>query len=241
MFTVERLGPQALGLLLDLQERIHAALPDGSVFQRSSADFLSYCLAEGGRCYAVRHRGETVAYRVVYFPRDREFNLAKDVPLPAEEYARVAHWDTIAVLPRWRGHRLSALMNARALSDLRETGIRHLFATSSPRNPHGVRSLIAAGFRPVRLVVKFGGNQRFLFYRPFPGGWEPAGDDAPDDAQDHTGGKLLPLSATGDLEAAFGSGWIGTDLHMGVANATNGTDGTAPRLRMRRRSLPFGT
>ncbi len=237
MFAVERLGPQALGLLLDLQERIHSGLPDPSVFQRSSAEFLSYCLADGGRCYAVRHRGDTVAYRIVYFPRDREFNLAKDVPLPPREYAHVAHWDTIAVLPEWRGHRLSALMNTRALTDLEETGIRHLFATSSPRNPHGVRSLIGAGFRPVRLVEKFGGNLRFLFYRPFPGGWDPAQDDAAHGTHDDTGAKLLALSATGDLRAAFASGWIGTGIHMGAATATNGG---APRLRMRRRPLPFG-
>jgi hypothetical protein len=48
---------------------------------------------------------------MVCFPRDRDFNLAKDTPLPPSECARVAHWDTIAVLPEWRDHGLARLMN----------------------------------------------------------------------------------------------------------------------------------
>src|SRR5436309_2157385 len=74
-FDVHRLGPEDLGLLLGLQERVHSALADPSVFQTSTPEFIAYCLADGGRCYGVVHGGETVAYRMVYFPRDRAFNL----------------------------------------------------------------------------------------------------------------------------------------------------------------------
>ncbi|GAA0343772.1 GNAT family N-acetyltransferase [Streptomyces blastmyceticus] len=223
-FDVRRLGPGDLGLLLDLQERVGSALPDPSVFQTSTPEFIAYCLADGGRCYGVVRDGETVAYRIVYFPRDREFNLAKDTALPPAEYHRVGHWDTVAVLPEWRGFGLARLMNTRALAELADADIRHLFATSSPANPHGVRTLLEAGFQPVALVRKFGGRLRFLLYRPSPARWPAAPGGLPE--------RTVACSATGELERAFQEGWTGTGIVLGEPGH--------PRLRMRRLPLPFG-
>lgn len=222
MFEVVRLTPADTGLILELQEKVCAGLADATVFQPSSPEFISYCLAAGGRCYGVRRGGETVAYRIVYFPQDREFNLARDSALPPGEYPLVAHWDTVAVLPAWRGHRLAALMNTTALADMAVTRYRHLFATSAPANPHGVRTLIAAGFRPVKVVRKFGGRLRFLLYRPNPGGWPPAG---PRQAR-----REIPLDATDELSHAFSSGWVGTAVE---------TAGPAGCLTLAREPVPF--
>ncbi|MEV4503372.1 GNAT family N-acetyltransferase [Streptomyces klenkii] len=224
-FDVRRLGPGDLGLLLGLQERVHSALADPSVFQTSTPEFIAYCLADGGRCYAVAHDGETVAYRMVYFPRDRAFNLAKDTALPPSEYHRVGHWDTVAVLPRWRGHGLARLMNTRALADLAGTDIRHLFATSAPSNPYAVRTLLEAGFQPIGLVRKFGGRLRFLLYRPGPAGPPATAGEPPE--------LTVACSATDALERAFRDGWTGTGIDIDGAGRA--------RLRMRRRPLPFST
>lgn len=231
MFELRRLEPEDLGLILELQERIRSGLADTSTFQTSTPEFISYCLADGGHCYGVSRGGETVAYRMVYFPRDRAFNLAKDTALPPAEYSRVAHWDTIAVLPQWRGFQLARLLNTRALADLVETDIRHLLATSSPANPHGVRSLLEAGFRPVRLVRKFGGRLRFLCYRPSPAGW-PAERPSESSAGRPGDGprRSVSLGATEELERAFQDGWTGTAIVI---------DDSGPRLALRHQPLPF--
>ncbi|MCX4539396.1 GNAT family N-acetyltransferase [Streptomyces sp. NBC_01565] len=225
-FDVQRLGPADLGLLLELQDRIRSTLPDPSVFQTSTPEFIAYCLADGGRCYRVVHEGESVAYRMVYFPRDRDFNLAKDTTLPPERYDAVGHWDTVAVLPGLRGHGLARLMNVRALADLADTGIRHLFSTSSPANPHGVRTLMEAGFRPVGLVEKFGGRLRFLLYRPYPQ-THPAEPDAPAPPAE----RVVAFSATDELARAFRDGWCGVGLRFDRPGGA--------RLRMLRLPLPF--
>jgi ribosomal protein S18 acetylase RimI-like enzyme len=223
MFDIQRLGPDDLGLILDLQTRVVSSLADKNLFQPSTPEFISYCLADGGRCYGVLHGSETVAYRMVYFPRDREFNLAKDSALPAAEHHHVGHWDTIAVLPQWRGNGLARILNARALADLAQTDIRHLFATSSPHNPHGVRTLLETGFRQVKLVRKFGGKLRFLFYRPHPEEWPPT----PDRAEE----RLVAPSAIDDLEQAFREGWTGVGITVDGPNTVH--------FRMTRQPLPF--
>lgn len=240
-FDVQRLGPADLALILDLQERIRSALPDPSVFQTSTPEFIAYCLAGGGRCYRVVHDGESVAYRMVYFPRDRAFNLAMDTTLPTAQYHAVGHWDTVAVMPEWRGHGLARLMNVRALGDLADTGIRHLFATSSPANPHGVRTLMETGFQPVGLVEKFGGRLRFLLYRPYPEPWAgppaggpgTAGSAEPSEPSEPAvpAERIVAFSATDELARAFRDGWSGSGLRF------DGSEGA--RLRMLRRPLPF--
>lgn len=225
-FEIQRLGPTDLGLLLDLQDQVHAAQPDPSTFQLSTPEFLEYCLAAGGRCYRAVHRGESVGYRIVYFPRDRPFNLAKDTTLPAAEYPTVAHCDTIGVLPAWRGHGLARRMNARALADLADTGTRHLFATSAPSNPHGVRALVEAGFRTIGLVEKFGGKLRFLLYRPYPSPWPPPTGPGPNESAE----RVVPLADTEALTYAHAAGWVGSDVRL---DAPGG-----PALRMLRCPLP---
>jgi GNAT superfamily N-acetyltransferase len=243
-FDVQRLGPADLGMILDLQDRIRSALPDPSVFQTSTPEFIAYCLADGGRCYRVVYEGEPVAYRMVYFPRDRAFNLAKDTTLPASRYEAVAHWDTVAVLPAWRGHGLARLMNARALRELTDTGIRHVFSTSSPANPHGVRTLMEAGFQPVGLVEKFGGKLRFLLYRPYPQPWPdpPAAPPGPGPGPAHAGPeeRLIAFSAADELAQAFRDGWSSAGLRFDEPADLGGPVRRGPaRLRMVRRPLPF--
>ena len=128
----------------------------------------------------------------------------------------------MAVLPRWRGFSLSRALNQQALSALRETDIRHLFATSSPRNPYGLRQLMAVGFRSVRLGVKFGGKMRVLSYRPFPEDMAPAAADL--------GERSIPLTATTNLDVAFRTGWVGVGVE---------TSGTDSLMRLRYQPAPF--
>lgn len=225
---IQRLGPADLGLLLDLQEKIHAAQPDPDTFQRSTPEFLAYCLADGGRCYRAVHGDETVAYRIVYFPRERPFNLAIDTTVPAAEYGTVAHFDTIGVLPDWRGHGLARRLNSRALTDLADTGTRHILATSAPTNPYGVRALTEAGARAIGVVEKFGGKLRLLFYRPYPQAWPAApatGAQPVAAARRH-----VALVDTAALVDAFRQGWVGDGVRFAASGAAD--------LRMVRSCLP---
>ena len=222
MFTFRRLRTGDFHLIIDMQQQIYESLHDKDTFQLSTAEFISYCLDGGGFIYSAHHADSIVGYRIIYLPRERDFNLSRDIPLPRPEQLKVAHFDTVAVLPQWRGFGLSRSLSDLALSGLASTDVRHLFATTSPRNPYSLIQLIAAGFRPVRLGVKFGGKTRILCYRPYPEMWLAADSDL--DA------RLVPLTATEDLVAAFRAGWVG----FGVM-----TGNTGYQLEMRYQPAPF--
>lgn len=208
--------------VLDVQDRIRSALDDEDLFPPSTRRFVAHCLAGGGFLYGGFHDGELVGYRIVHLPREHEFTLARHIPLPAGEWPRVAHFDTVAVLPEWRGHGISGVLNRRALADLRDREFRHVLATSSPRNPHGIRQLMAAGFRPVRFVERVGGTIRLLSYRPLPHGWPDVDGDSPE--------RVVPLSDLLSLAAVLRSGWVGHEV-------IPDTDGF--RLRVRRHPAPY--
>jgi hypothetical protein len=104
------------------------------------------------------------------------------------------------------------------------TEVRHLFATSSPVNPHGVRTLLETGFQPVALLRKFGTRLRFLLYRP-----SPDSRPAPPAGQPE---RTVACSATKELEDAFRDDWTGTGIIL--------DDPAQPRLQMQRLPFPFG-
>ena len=179
MFSVRRLTGLDLDRVLVMQEIIYKGLQDKSIFQRSTQEFVAYCLAEGGVCFgAFAPAGELVAYRLSYFPRDRAFNLGIGV-VPPSEFEFVAHMDTTAVLHHWRQHGLANRLNSEVLTALRDSEVRHLFATASPFNPNSVRALLKTGLRTIAVIENAGGKLRLLFYRPFPGWWvDPEKDES---------------------------------------------------------------
>ncbi|MFK3672302.1 GNAT family N-acetyltransferase [Leifsonia aquatica] len=184
-----------------MQEVIYDGLSDKSTFQRSTSEFVAYCLTDGGACFGVfAPDGSLVAYRLSYFPRDREFNLGAG-RVPPSEYAYVAHMDTTAVLPSWRRHGLANQLNAKVLKALRGTEVRHLFATASPFNPNSVRALLNTGLRTIDMIEKFGGKLRLLFYRPFPDEWEDLAEGGPE--------WHVPLSDVSALKKLMSVGAIG--------------------------------
>ena len=203
-FTLRYLEPVDLELILEMQQQISEDLLDPSVFQTSTSEFIAYCLDGGGRVYGVSHGERTVAYRIVYYPRDRNFNLARYSSLPAEQHGCVAQWDTIGVLPEWRGNGLVRLLNTQALADVARSEFRHLFATTSPANPSGIRAMFSAGFRAMRLFERFEGRLRFLGYRRAQSPWP-----APDTDSAH---RSIPLGATDELRDALAQGWVGHTL-----------------------------
>ena len=99
------------------------------------------------------------------FPGDSEENLGRDIGLPESELMLVAHMDSVAILPEYRGAGLQKRLMQHAEQELAEQGYRYFMCTVHPENRYSRQNIIKQGFKPVKTALKYGGYQREIFLR----------------------------------------------------------------------------
>ena len=81
------------------------------------------------------------------------------------ELPLVAHMDSVAVLPGYRGHRLQRRLMEAAEKDLTESGFKFLMCTVHPDNRYSRNNVISRGYEPVMVKEKYGGIVREIFLK----------------------------------------------------------------------------
>ena len=96
---------------------------------------------------------------------DYEENLGRDIGLPESELGKVAHMDSAAVLPAFRGFHLQRRLMKTAEEELRKEGFRYLCCTVHPDNESSLRSVLSQGYRIAKTCEKYGGSPRHILVR----------------------------------------------------------------------------
>lgn len=101
----------------------------------------------------------------VIFPGLNENNMGYDVGLDADQLPFVAHMDTAAVLPAYRGQHLQYRMMAMAEADLKAAGYHYLCVTAHPDNHYSGNNMLSLGYRIIATKEKYGGFLRNIFLK----------------------------------------------------------------------------
>ncbi len=101
----------------------------------------------------------------VVFPGSGEENLGRDIGLSDEELEKVAHMDTIAILPKYRGNGLQHRMMQTAEEELKSQGYKYLMCTVHPENIYSKKNAVKQGYRAVLTKEKYGGYIRDIFVK----------------------------------------------------------------------------
>lgn len=110
--------------------------------------------------------GETAGLFIVVYPgKENPDNLGYDLGFPSEELCKVAHMDTVAVHPHFRGYGLQRLLVLKAEEELRKAGYRHLLCTVHPDNRFSRTNMEKAGYRIAKQVLKYGGLPRLIMWK----------------------------------------------------------------------------
>ena len=95
-----------------------------------------------------------------------------DFTLPAgntrmgdQELSLVAHMDSVAILPEYRGYKLQYRLMQTAEGDLREKGFRYLLCTVHPDNRYSRDNIVSQGYKSVAVKEKYGGYMREIFLK----------------------------------------------------------------------------
>lgn len=165
-FSIRRLGPADLDAIDDLQRRIVTSLQDPSLYHPNPRERLAQCLGQEGLMIGTLVDDQPIGFRSIFYPGSRPDNLGRDIGLPAQDLATVAHLERSAVLPAYTGNRLQIRMTGQALKiAVAEHRLRHLFSTVAPGNAASILDKFAVGMLIVRAMKKYGDLWRFIFHR----------------------------------------------------------------------------
>ena len=98
-------------------------------------------------------------------PGMAEYNLGRDLGLKEEELLLVAHMDSSAVLPEFRGNHLQYRLMQAAEADLKKKGIRYLMCTVHPENCYSLWNVQKQGYHVVATKEKYGGKLRNILVK----------------------------------------------------------------------------
>ena len=168
---------------LALQDLVHHCMPDQSLFWPDTLDFFQDTLARGGTLILAASDpadmerlhmdfedagAETplvAGYFLLRFPSAQDAdNLGRDVGLASEELAFVAHLESVAVHPAFRGRGLASTMAQRLVEKARTAGKRHLLATVAPDNKASLAMLASLGLSVYDTKPKYAGLMRHIMY-----------------------------------------------------------------------------
>lgn len=111
----------------------------------------------------VEDREVIAGFFMVDFPGIGVRNLGHHIELDEKSLAKVAHMDSVVILPQFRGHKLQYRLIACAEEILRqETDYTIWMATVHPDNKYSLSNVQAHGYEVIAEALKYGGYRRYV-------------------------------------------------------------------------------
>lgn len=173
-FTIRRAVLQDAGAIFGLMESVKAGMEHPEWYVTDSRAYIeSHLETEGIVMVAEASDGDLAGYFIVDFPsvrlRDSEDqqndNLGKELKLGETDLRLVAHMDSSAVNPKYRGHHLQWKMLEAAEAALAEYPYQHYLCTVHPENHSSLNTMLRAGYVIVRTKEKYSGFLRHVLYK----------------------------------------------------------------------------
>ncbi len=167
-FIIERASEKDAEMMADMIEKVWEDIENKEWFVADDIDYTTRMLKEeNGLGYkAVEKDSGTVAgIFIVSLPGMREENLGRDIELAEEELGKVAHMESVAVLPSCRGNGLQYALMQQGEADLRKMGYRYLMCTVHPDNSYSRSNVIRQGYEVVLTKEKYGGYIRDILLK----------------------------------------------------------------------------
>lgn len=171
-FIIKQADAGDYQVFADMIGAVWEAMPNKEWFVADDADYTYGVLAEGkgiGFKAIDEDTGRIAGVFIAAKPGAGEENLGRDIDLPEEELPLVAHMESVAILPPYRGHRLQYRLMQAAEARLREEGYRYLMCTAHPDNCYSCRNIRSQGYEAVTTKEKYGGYLRTIFLKKLEG------------------------------------------------------------------------
>ncbi len=152
--------------LKNVMDEAVAVLLQKDWYVADDIDFLEQHMKEEGYTLKYVIEGKIVAFLIVRYPMFSDDNLGYYLSNPTEDIlTKVAHIESIAVLPDFRGHKLQKKLLQMAEQIEKEKHTKYLMATVHPDNIYSMRNFNAQGFVCLLETKKYGGLRRNILLK----------------------------------------------------------------------------
>ena len=160
---IERATLDDLTTIMNIMHTALGLVEDKSWYAVDSEEFVAKCIEGQGFTLKAIVEGNIVGFLTVRYPWGDDDNLGDYIGLSEEEKMYVAHMESAAVLPEYRGLRIQNQLMARGFELLKETEYKYVMGTAHPDNVFSVNNFHKLGYEIVADVKKYGGLRRYVF------------------------------------------------------------------------------
>ena len=167
-FQIKKAKSQQYEAVITLIQNVLDTLPQKEWFAADNADFTRTILTEGKATAYIAvcmDTDEIAGTFITVIPGNSIENLGFDTGLSDRELLKVAHMDSAAVLPAYRGYHLQKKLMLFAEKELKADGYRYLCCTIHPDNKYSMNSARSLGYEIVKVCEKYGGYLRAVLMK----------------------------------------------------------------------------
>lgn len=155
--------PSDFQAVVELNERVYAALPDKSILRHNSPEMIASCLEEPNVTLGIWDGDMLVAIGMLYVPQCIEEDHFHDLGLQGDY--RSANQKLFLVRDGYRGQGLQRQL-IRAVEQLaKQRGYNLLCTTVAPNNTYSINNFLKEGYVYATTEEKYGGLVRNLYYK----------------------------------------------------------------------------
>lgn len=167
-FVIQKADSKSFNEIADVIQSVLSSMDEKEWFAADNAEYTKHMLTtKKGTAYTavVKETGAIAGVFMVTFPGNSSDNLGIDAGLPKDELLKVAHMDSAAVLPAYRGNHLQKKLMLAAENDLKKSGYQYLCCTIHPDNRYSLNSALSLGYQIITTCEKYGGYIRAVLMK----------------------------------------------------------------------------
>ena len=160
---ISRASYEDVPKIMEIMETANRLVKDEEWFFMDTEEFTRQHIEEKGFTLKAEEDGCMAGFLSVRFPGEEHDNLGVHLSLSDEEMKQVAHMETAAVLPEYRGRGIQKSLMCKAEEILRDMPYHYLMGTAHPDNTYSVNNFLKLEYDIVDEGLKYVGLPLYVF------------------------------------------------------------------------------
>lgn len=150
-----------------IMTQAHSLAPDPGWYCTDSEDYIREHIVnpDAGIVFKAVEQDCLAAFFIIHFPGNTPDSLGRYMNLDPQALSGVAHMDSLAVRPGYRGRGLQYQLMSHGEQYLSTTSYCHLMGTVHPDNRYSLGNFLKLGYRIAATTQKYGGLPRHVLYK----------------------------------------------------------------------------